>query len=228
MTKSLMEGSISYHGEANIYEIFSQAEDYPNKIFDFINPIVKDKVLVDLGCGTGKYVEMLSLSAKSIIWVDISSDQLKIASEKTKNLDNISFIHSSAETLWIESRTVDIVLWTWFLWTIREENRRKQVMSEVLRILKPWASIYLVENAAIWEFEDIRWKNQGEYKPTVRYNNWLLEQWFSLCKDIDTYFEFTNKQQAKDIIESIRGVDVAEKVKSARIEHKVSVYKYSV
>ena len=228
MTKSLMEGSTSYHREANIYEIFSQAEDYPNKIFDFINPIVKDKVVVDLGCGTGKYVEMLSLSAKSIIWVDISSDQLNIASEKTKNLDNISFIHSSAETLWIESRTIDIVLWTWFLWTIREENRRKQVLSESLRILKPWASIYLVENASIWEFEDIRWKNQGKDNPTVRYNNWLLGQWFTLCKDIDTYFEFINNQQAKDIIEVIRGSDVAKKIKSARIEHKISVYRYSV
>lgn len=58
MTKlNLSEKSKNYYEENDIYEIFSIAEDYPNKIYECLVPQIKNKIVLDLGCGTGKFMQ---------------------------------------------------------------------------------------------------------------------------------------------------------------------------
>ena len=58
MTKlNLSEKSKNYYEENDIYELFSIAEDYPNKIYKYLLPKIKNKTILDLGCGTGKFMQ---------------------------------------------------------------------------------------------------------------------------------------------------------------------------
>ena len=54
---NLSEKSKNYYEENDIYEIFSIAEDYPNKIYEYLLPKIKGKIVLDLGCGTGKFMQ---------------------------------------------------------------------------------------------------------------------------------------------------------------------------
>ena len=44
---NLSEKSKNYYEENDIYEIFSLAEDYPNKIFDYLYPYIQNKIVLD-------------------------------------------------------------------------------------------------------------------------------------------------------------------------------------
>ena len=46
--RNLSEKSKNYYEENDVYEIFSIAEDYPNKIYEFLLPKVKDVILEQL------------------------------------------------------------------------------------------------------------------------------------------------------------------------------------
>lgn len=54
---NLSEKSKNYYEENDIYEIFSIAEDYPNKIYEYLLLKIKGKIVLDLGCGTGKFMQ---------------------------------------------------------------------------------------------------------------------------------------------------------------------------
>ena len=49
-----------YNSKAEIYKVFSEAQDFPNKISGFLTPFVKDKIVVDFGCGSGRYIPYLA------------------------------------------------------------------------------------------------------------------------------------------------------------------------
>jgi hypothetical protein len=46
--KSLMEDSECYTSKSNVYEIFSQAEDYPKKILQEVVPLITGKIVLDI------------------------------------------------------------------------------------------------------------------------------------------------------------------------------------
>ena len=52
---NLSEFSKTYYQEHYIYKIFSEAEDYPDFIFQYLENEFYDKFILDLGCGNGKY-----------------------------------------------------------------------------------------------------------------------------------------------------------------------------
>lgn len=46
--KTLMAYSSSYFQQNDMYEIFSQAEDFPGKIFEYLKKIVNKKDVMDM------------------------------------------------------------------------------------------------------------------------------------------------------------------------------------
>ena len=61
----------------------------------------KDATIVDVGCGTGRFVLQAAEHFNSVVGIDLSSRNIKLANKhlsKTKRL-NISFIHGNAENL---------------------------------------------------------------------------------------------------------------------------------
>ena len=110
----------------NIYDDEKFASDYDNLRFadkginanDLIEipnfkklmPDVKDKTILDLGCGYGIMDEYYSkLGAKEIVGIDISKHMLEIANKDFK-LDNITYINMSMEDISKIDKKFDIVM----------------------------------------------------------------------------------------------------------------------
>lgn len=221
---NLSEKSKNYYEENDVYEIFSIAEDYPNKIYKYLLPKVKNKIVLDLGCGTGKFMQKFYKEADKYYGLDLSNEQLKIAKEKVER-DNVQFICCSAENIPLPNNSIDVIISTWVLGTILEVGRRNKVLDEMKRVLKKDGSIYLVENDIGGEFEEIR-NRYPDIKKTKDYNDWIELHDFICDNKFKTYFKFDNENQAKKIFSNIWGENIGKKVKSKIIEQNIIIYKY--
>ena len=222
---NLSEKSKNYYEENDIYEVFSIAEDFPNKIYKFLLPKVKDKVVLDLGCGTGKFMQKFYKETTKYYGLDLSNEQLNIAKEKVKS-NNVEFICCSAENIPLLDNSVDVIICTWVLGTILEIDRRNKVLDEMKRILREDGSIYLVENDIGGEFEEIR-NRYPNIKKTKEYNDWIESHGFICNNRFETYFKFDDKNQAQHVFSNIWGENIRNKVRDKIIQQNIVIYKYS-
>ena len=218
--KTLKEDSKTYYEEANYYEEFSKYEDYPRKIEKFLLPKIKGKIVLDLGCGSGKYLKLLAPLSKEYYGLDISKQQLKLAKEKARKMSNVKFFNSSAENIPLPDKSVDIVIATWVISAVNGFKRKKKMLDEINRVLKNNGNTYLVENDSKEEFEEIR----GHPKRAENYNKWIIKQGFKQIKNIKTYFKFHSFQAANKIFDKIWGKRVSNQIKSNIIKHKVIIF----
>lgn len=221
---NLSEKSKNYYEENNIYEIFSIAEDYPNKIYEYLYPKIKDRVVLDLGCGTGKFMQKFYKETAKYYGLDLSNEQLNIAKGKVKS-NNVEFICCSAENIPLPDNSIDVIISIWVLGTILETDRRNKVLEEMKRVIKKDGSIYLVENDIGGEFEEIR-NRYPNIKKTKEYNDWIESNDFKIGNKFKTYFQFNNREEAKNIFSNIWGEDTGDRVISSIIEQNIVIYEY--
>lgn len=223
---NLSEKSKNYYEENDIYEIFSIAEDYPNKIYEYLLPKIKGKIVLDLGCGTGKFMQKFYNETNKYYGLDLSNEQLNIAKMKI-NSNDVEFICCSAEDIPLPDNSIDVIISTWVLGTILEIDRRNKVLDEMKRVLKKDGNIYLVENDIGGEFEEIR-NRYPNIKKTKDYNDWIESKGFTSYKQFETYFNFKNREQAIDVFTNIWGEQVKDKIKSEIIKQNIVIYKLKI
>ena len=222
-TKNLLKDSKAYYEDNDYYEIFSIAEDGENKVSNYLKNICKDKIVLDAGCGTGKFLNVLEEGSQEYIGIDLSEKQLEKAKVKSKK-DTSEFICSNLSNINLESNKVDLIICSWVLGTIIDITERNKCISELKRLLKSNGMIILIENDEDSEFEEIR--NRTKDSRTRDYNNWILANNFTIDKQIDTYFNFNYYNEAKKSFEVIYGPEISKKIKNNRINHKIIIFKY--
>lgn len=222
--KNLLKDSKAYYKNNDYYEIFSKAEDGEGKVAAYLKEQVKEKIVLDAGCGTGKFLEQLENESSKYIGVDLSFEQL-IKAQSKKKKSNTIFINSNLKDIMLESNSVDLIVSPWVLGTVTDLVEREKCLNELKRVLKPGGEIILIENEENSEFENLR--NHHKDKKTNFYNNWIRNNDFNKVKEINTYFNFVNLKEAKLCFQKIYGNEVANKIKSNRIEHKIGIFKYA-
>lgn len=222
-TKNLLKNSKAYYEDNDYYEIFSASEDYEKKVSNYLKNISKDKIVLDAGCGTGKFSNILEENSKKYIGIDLSNKQLEKSKSKSKK-DTSEFICSNLSEINIEDNKIDLIVASWVLGTITNLEERNKCLSELKRLLKPNGKIILIENDENSEFEEIR--NRTKDTRTKDYNDWILSNDFIIEKRINTYFLFESLLSAKRCFEVIYGERIANKIKSNKIEHKIIIFKY--
>jgi ubiquinone/menaquinone biosynthesis C-methylase UbiE len=221
--KNLLKESKAYYENNYYYELFSIAEDSLNLVSNYLNLISKEKIILDAGCGTGKFLNILETNGKEYVGIDLSKDQLKKAKAKSKK-DNSLFIESNLSNINLEDNKFDLIVSSWVLGTITDISERNKCLSELKRVLKPGGIIILIENDLNSEFEVLR--NRHLDNRTLDYNNWILANGFIVDKRIDTCFMFNTLEEAVKCFDVIYGNDVSSKIKDKRIGHKVIIFKY--
>jgi len=101
--------------------------------YEAAQDIVKDKIVLDIACGSGYGTSLLSKYAKRITGVDISNDAVNFANKEYCG-DNIIFKKSNGKTIPFEDDSFDVV--TSFE-TIEHINEYEFFMAEIKRVLKP-------------------------------------------------------------------------------------------
>ncbi|MEK6961304.1 MAG: class I SAM-dependent methyltransferase [Nanoarchaeota archaeon] len=217
--RGLSEGSAIYHRYAEVYGLFSQAEDAPKKVAEWIIPKIRGKAVLDIGCGGGKYAGLLASEAIGYFGIDSSYEQIGIAREAYP--DGI-FAQGCASRLPVHSQSVDTAIAAWAIGSIRGDRRRQNAIMEAGRVVRPGGCIYLVENDDCGEFQSIR--GEEYLVKSSAYNTWLIEQGFSVADRVKTYFEFSTINCAKMVFEMIWGKTVSDNISNRMIGHDILIF----
>lgn len=167
-------GSVDYFNEIaqswNVIrsEYFDERLKY--KVLSKVN--IKDKVVADLGCGTGFLSLALALDASIVFSIDQSVNML-VETRKlmdTKKFDNVYPIKSSIDSLALFDESVDVVFINMALHHVKDA---KKAIEEMFRIIKKDGTLII---------SDVQ-EHNGEWARTEMFDEWLgfsnnqIEEW---------------------------------------------------
>lgn len=127
-------------------KVYAKARpNYPEALFWYLlaeRILDKEKVVADIGSGTGIFTVQISPFVNSTFAVEPNEDMRTTAEEKFKSLSNITSINATAENTSLPNNSVDIVAvaqaFHWF--------DRISFKKECQRILKPNGKVLLIWN----------------------------------------------------------------------------------
>jgi len=99
-------------------------------------------VVADLGCGTGTTLADLAPHVRRAIGVDSSSEMLKAARKRTRELDNVELHRATLESLPIQDGECDAAVMFLALTYVAEP---RIVLGEMARILRPGGKAVIVD-----------------------------------------------------------------------------------
>jgi len=118
-----------YDGHADWYESYNLPAAASNlvELRRLLGP--GDGWCLDLGCGTGQYVEAIEATGRTVVGLDRSADQLRVASDRSSRL-----VQADAAALPFADATFATVA---ALWISTDVDDFRAVLSEAARVLKP-------------------------------------------------------------------------------------------
>ncbi len=110
--------------------------------------------LVDIACGTGRFLGQLAQAfpVMHMTGVDLSQPYLDEAARNLKSRRTISFRHANVEALPFESGTQDVVTCV-YLYHELPAGVRRQVTTEIARVLKPGGLFVFVDSLQFGDVE---------------------------------------------------------------------------
>lgn len=143
---------------------------YQNQILPFlINLVMRQKKLaayrtrvigaaegrvLEIGIGSGLNLPLYNANVERVIGLDPSPKLLTMARKAGRRAStSIEFVEGSAETIPLETASVDTVVTTWTLCSIPDALR---ALSEMRRVLKPGGRLLFVEHGRAPEAR-VRW-----------------------------------------------------------------------
>lgn len=127
---------------------------------------VQNPMILDVACGTADSTIQIAKSIENAVvsGLDISEKMLEIGEEKVKKLgltDRIKFYNSCAENIDFQDDTFDAVF---VAFGVRNFSDRIKGLGEILRVLKPIGSLFVLElsepqNVIVRWFYNLYFKN---------------------------------------------------------------------
>lgn len=225
LNNTLREGSKNYYSNVLAYKTWNDAHDPKQKIAKYLSKKLNGKNVLDMGCGNGKYADLLTARIGSQVWnyagIDISKPQLKLAKQRIILNDHVRFYQQSAEKTKFRTNSFDAVISVWgAMSVVKDLRRKKKILIEAERILVPNGSVYIVRDDFGGEWVKIKRRQKSR-----RGYNWLFANGFKVVHRLTTCFDFESPEQAKEVMHSLFGRKVSAFIKTKRIEHKVMILK---
>lgn len=131
-----MKTNESFEYLAKYYDLIYNDKNYKNEVTfieDIFENTYKPKKILELGCGTGNYTQILLERGYEITGVDISENMLKIAKEKC----TCNFIRGSIRDISINDRFDACIAMFAVMGYITENSDIVKVLNNIRRHLKP-------------------------------------------------------------------------------------------
>ncbi|MFH1641713.1 MAG: class I SAM-dependent methyltransferase [Nanoarchaeota archaeon] len=181
------------------HEEIVKYEDSNNIIIKELKKICKldDKIVLDLGAGTGRQTVIYSKIAKKVYAVDPSKENIKFL--KSKQIANIIPKLGKAEKIPLKNNTADIAISTFSIASGLVD--KDKTIKEILRVVKPKGKIIIVDAYYKGELIDI-WRTHSDRDVAGwMYNGFLrIQDMYNFkIKIIETSWEFPTVKKAAEI-----------------------------
>jgi len=205
-----------YKTEGDKYEALIAREDYQGNILLALREItsLEDRVVYDLGAGTGRLACLLAPQVKHVRAFDISEEMLRVCREKltASGLVNWRVDVADHRQLPVDDQSADLVVSGWsvaYLAVWNPESWRAELekwLGEMKRILRPNSHIVLFESLGTGNESPIKLEHLKDYYP------WLDEAGFQ-HKWIRTDYKFESLGEAEYLSRFFFGDELGDKVK---------------
>lgn len=181
-----------------LYEKYSEGkhweehkDDYSKYFSDFLKNNNFNGLIVDLGCGTGKDVEVFTKSGFNSLGIDISEIEIDIARRKHPNC---KFEIQNAENLSLKDNSVG----AFFMINVVHYTDQEKVISEIFRTLKSKGYLFVHFNL---EIKDENGKVDHSQDPEKIIS--LLSDFLMISKKIIKRIDFQPIKHTHKILELI-------------------------
>lgn len=223
-----------YAKNAGSYEKLSLCEDCNNDIIRTITKDIdfNDKVILDLGAGTGRFAVPLAKKAGFIYALDNCRPMLTVFRRKLreKRIKNVRLLEAGYQKIPLPKESVDIVLSIWSF-PAHSDNWERD-LKEIKRVLREDGRIILVDNHFSGEYYRIKRKvNESKLFSSIdkflkEEHEWLKSRGFR-NKVISTTLNFKTKRNIEKACRPFFGAEVAFFLLSRgklKVEHNLSVF----
>jgi len=161
MAKSWNVTRSEYFEERLKYKVLSKAN-------------IKDKVVADLGCGTGFLSLALALDASIVFSIDQSVNMLKESKKlmESKKFNNVYPIRSDLGNLVLFDESVDVVFINMALHHVKDA---KKAIEEMYRIIKKDGTLIISD---VQEHNG-QWAKEEMFDEWLGFSNLQIEEWLS-------------------------------------------------
>jgi ubiquinone/menaquinone biosynthesis C-methylase UbiE len=208
-----------------IAEIFGTTEIEIKNILNFID--FKDKIVLDVGAGTGRLSIPISKIAERVCAIDPEEEMLNSLKEKIKKyrIKNIEIKRGTAEKIPYSDNYFDCVICAWILHYIDYKKTIKQIK----RVLKKDGYLVFLDHNGNDDWEKLSIiidpKNVGMYENRNNKLLKLIEDFHKVKrKVVNSFIRFPNIDAAKEIINETRGLKASkyvEKNNMLKISNKI-------
>ncbi len=205
-----------YKTEGDKYEALIAREDYQGNILESLREItpLENRVVYDLGAGTGRLICLLAPLVKYVRAFDISEEMLRVCHQKltASGLTNWQVVVADHRQLPVVDQSADFVVSGWsvaYLAVWNPETWRSELekwMDEMERILKPGGQIVLFESLGTGNELPIKLEHLKDYYP------WLDEAGFQ-HKWVRTDYGFDSLDEAESLSRFFFGDELGDKVR---------------
>ncbi len=164
----LITGS-RYDGHADWYDDWNRpnAERNAPELRDLLGP--GQGLCLDLGCGSGLYLDVLAATGRTVVGLDLSADQLRIARSRSRQI-----VRGNAVELPFADATFPTVV---TLWTSTDVDDFAAVVAEAARVLTPGGLLVFCGAHPCFNGPHSEWLEDGGVlaHPTYRQVGWHQE-----------------------------------------------------
>jgi SAM-dependent methyltransferase len=158
-----------YDGLADWYDDWNAPHAARNaaEVVDLLGP--GEGLCLDLGCGTGQYFGALAATGRTVVGLDRSADQLRIARGRSRHL-----VQADAATLPFADATFAAVA---TLWISTDVDDFTAVLAEADRVLAPGGLVAFYGVHPCFNGPHTQWMDDGGIlaHPNYRYAGWHQE-----------------------------------------------------
>lgn len=160
-------------------------------ILDLIENEIKDKKVLDIGCGDGVLSYLLALKGASTTGIDTSEEAVRFAKEKCKDSKNMDFLVASAYKIPFEDKSFDYIVSSD---VIEHLKYPEKMVSEIKRVWNKKGKIIITSPIRITEKPLDRMHCQEFFEEELKK---LFKKYFEDIKIIKSHplfwIEFQNK-----------------------------------
>lgn len=204
-----------YKTEGDKYEALIAREDHLGNILKTLREItpLEDRLVLDLGAGTGRLAGLLAPHVSRVRAFDISEEMLRVCREKfiASGLTNWQVDVADHRKLPVEDHSANLVVSGWslsYLAVWNPETWRTELetwMTEMRRVLMPGGFIVLYESLGTGNEAPIKLEHLKDFYP------WLDEVGFQ-NKWIRTDYKFESLAEAEELSRFFFGDELGDKV----------------